>query len=167
MQTHTYLAHAAPLIIEILCLFAVGTYGLFYYQETLSETEVMVGLMLFAMGIQNGLTASISNSVVKTTHLTGLTTDLGLLAAMFTKDEYRKNKKLIAKRKILLSIVTAYATGGILAGIIYLRIGFMVFYVVCLVIGFIILYEYYKLKITKMVRHRRNSRKRNTAIISE
>ncbi len=41
--------------------------------------------MLLAMGLQNGLTASISNFSVKTTHLTGLTTDVGILTAMFTK----------------------------------------------------------------------------------
>ena len=69
-RTNRYLAHSLPLFVEIICLLAVGTYGQFYYAETLSETELMVGLMLFAMGIQNGLTASISNFSIKTTHLT-------------------------------------------------------------------------------------------------
>jgi hypothetical protein len=46
-------------------------------QKTLEETEALVALMLFATGLQNGLTASISNFSVKTTHLTGTTTDLG------------------------------------------------------------------------------------------
>jgi len=155
-KTNPYAAHSAPLIIEIICLFAVGTYGFFHYQETLQETEIMIGVMLFAMGIQNGLTASISNFSVKTTHLTGLTTDLGILAAMFTKEKYRKNKVLIAKKQILLSIVSAYLAGGIVAGLVYLKIGFLVFYAVCLVIIFIILYERYKLKVTKALRGKRN-----------
>ncbi|WP_418511786.1 DUF1275 family protein [Corallibacter sp.] len=64
---------------------SVGFYGHLFYKETLSETEIMVALMLLAMGLQNGLTASISNFSVKTTHLTGLTTDVGILTAMFTK----------------------------------------------------------------------------------
>jgi uncharacterized membrane protein YoaK (UPF0700 family) len=59
-----------------LCLLFVGIYGQFYYQKTLEETEYLVALMLFATGLQNGLTASISNFSIKTTHLTGTTTDL-------------------------------------------------------------------------------------------
>ena len=35
-------------------------------------------LLLFAMGLQNALVTSLSNSVVRTTHLTGLFTDLGI-----------------------------------------------------------------------------------------
>lgn len=154
-KANPYAAHATPLILEIVCLFTVGTYGYFHYQETLQETEIMIGIMLFAMGIQNGLTASISSFSIKTTHLTGLTTDLGILAAMFTKAKYRKNKAFIAKKKILLSIVTSYLTGGILAGFVYLKIGFLVFYAVCMVIVFIIFYEYYKLKVTKAIRGKR------------
>lgn len=152
---NTYMAHATPLILEMICLFSVGTYGAFYYTETLWETEIMVGFMLFAMGLQNGLTASISSFSIKTTHLTGLTTDLGVLASLYTKKKYRKNKALIAKRKVLLSIVSAYLLGGIFAGMVYLKIQFFVFYVACLVIGIIIGYEYYKLKINKLIRYKR------------
>ena len=154
-RKNRYLAHSLPLFIEILCLFAVGTYGYLYYAETLAETELMVAIMLFAMGIQNGLTASISNFAVKTTHLTGLTTDIGLLASMFTQKRFRENKALRAKKNILLTIATAYLSGGIFAGFIYLKIGFLVFHVACLVIGLIIAYEYYKLKVKRLIRKRK------------
>lgn len=154
-QKNSYAAHSAPLIIEILCLLAIGFYGHFYYQETLWETELMVGIMLFAMGVQNGLTASISNFSVKTTHLTGLTTDVGILTAMFTKKEYRENKFLRSKLSVLLAIAASYLAGGILAGVIYYRVKFLVFFAVSAVIGFIILYEYYKLKVTKFIRVKR------------
>ncbi|MEH6679914.1 MAG: YoaK family protein [Sediminicola sp.] len=166
-RTNRYLAHSLPLFVEILCLLAVGTYGQFYYAETLSETELMVGLMLFAMGIQNGLTASISNFSIKTTHLTGLTTDIGILASMFTQKRYRQKKSLRDKKNILLTIAFSYLSGGIFAGIVYLKIGFMVFYVACLVIGTIIFYEYYKLKVTKMIHTKRMGKRLRAAISSE
>jgi hypothetical protein len=70
----------------------VGVYGQFYYQKTLEETEYLVALMLFATGLQNGLTASISNFSVKTTHLTGTTTDLGILVSMFTQKNTEKRR---------------------------------------------------------------------------
>lgn len=165
-QKNTYLAHAAPLVIEAICLLSVGTYGQFFYRETLNETEVLVAIMLFAMGIQNGLTASISNFSVKTTHLTGLTTDVGLLTSMFTRKEYRENKALRAKARVLFAIVTCYLSGGIFAGIVYQNIGFMVFYIASVVIGVIISYEYYKIKIKKMVRKKRRGQKFKTPVMS-
>lgn len=148
-KKYTYLAHAVPIIIEIICLLIVGSYVQYFYKETLVETEFMVGLMLFAMGIQNGLTASISNSAVKTTHLTGLTTDLGMLFSMFTRKEYRENVQIRDKLKIQLAIMTSYLTGGITAGCIYLTIAYNVFYIVCLFLLFVIFYDFYKLKVAQ------------------
>lgn len=154
-QKNSHLAHSAPLILEILCLLSIGIYGQFYYRETLSETEIMVGIMLFAMGLQNGLTASISNFSVKSTHLTGLTTDVGILTAMFTKKQYRNNKLLRGKLSVLLAIAACYISGGIIAGLIYFKVKFLVFFAVSAVIGIIILYDYYKLKVTKFIRVKR------------
>tara|TARA_R110002051_G_scaffold1700_3_gene9624 strand:+ start:12995 stop:13735 length:741 start_codon:yes stop_codon:yes gene_type:complete len=154
-KKNSYQSHAIPLVVEILCLLSVGFYGQYVYTETLTETEIMIAIMLFAMGIQNGLTASISNFAVKTTHLTGLTTDLGILLAMFTKKEFRENEKMKGKARLLLVIVSSYLTGGIFAGVVYLNIQFMVFIVACFVIGLIILYEYSKFKVTKFIRTKR------------
>jgi uncharacterized membrane protein YoaK (UPF0700 family) len=163
-KNYRQLSHALPLILEILCLLAVGIYGQFFYQETLNETEIMVGLMLFAMGIQNGLTATISNFAVKTTHLTGLTTDLGILLAMFTKKTYRENKKLTGKAQLLTTIASAYLLGGIFAGVLYLNIQFMVFVVACFVIMIILMYDYSKLKVTRFIRAKKSMALRwNTA----
>ncbi|WP_439488255.1 YoaK family protein [Algoriphagus sp.] len=148
---NAYLAHSLPIVIEILCLLAVGTYIQFYYKETLLETELMVSSMLFAMGIQNGLTATISNSAVKTTHLTGLTTDLGILASLFTKEQNRKNPELRRKWNLLLAIMFSYLLGGISAGYIYLTIAYNVFYIVCLFLLIVIGYDFYRLKMAYLL----------------
>ncbi|WP_186755174.1 YoaK family protein [Echinicola salinicaeni] len=150
-KTNSYLAHSVPIILEIICLLIVGSYIQFYYKESLVETEVLVGLMLFAMGIQNGLTASISNSAVKTTHLTGLTTDLGMLFSMFTKKEYRENKQLREKAKVQVTIMSSYLLGGIAAGLIYLNIAYNVFYIVCLFLLVVIGYDFYRLRVSRYV----------------
>jgi uncharacterized membrane protein YoaK (UPF0700 family) len=149
VKNNTYLAHALPLTLEILCLLTVGIYGQYFYQESLRETEFLVGIMLFAMGLQNGLTASISNFAVKTTHLTGLTTDLGILASMFTKKEFRNNPKLMSKAKLLVYIASSYLIGGIVSGFLYLQIEFRVFFVVSVFLVFIIIYDYSKIKMTQ------------------
>ncbi|MEH0154440.1 YoaK family protein [Limibacter armeniacum] len=148
-QEDRYKAHALPLAVEILCLLGVGLYMQFYYSETLQETETLVAILLFAMGLQNGLTASISNSAVKTTHLTGLTTDLGILFSMFTKKEFRSDKALLDKARLLLCIMVSYMTGGIISGVIYYELNSMAFFVVCFVLCIVMFYDYYHLKVTK------------------
>jgi len=142
-----YFAHALPIILEILCLLAVGIYGQFYYRKTLEETEALVALMLFATGLQNGLTASISNFSVKTTHLTGTTTDLGILASMFTQKKFRKNPELMGKAKLLLSIMTAYVLGAVFSGLTYYHLEFRVFYVISICLLVVIGYDFYKINL--------------------
>jgi len=158
-KINTYLAHSLPLILEIICLMSVGIYGQFFYLETLFETEIMLGIMLFAMGLQNGLTASISNFAVKTTHLTGTTTDLGILFSMFTKKEYRENKELRGKAKLLSTIAIAYLGGAIISGFLYFYTGFQVFYLVSVFLTIVISYDLYKIRLARFisVRNRKNA----------
>lgn len=158
-KINTYLAHSLPLILEIICLMSVGIYGQFFYMETLFETEIMLGIMLFAMGLQNGLTASISNFAVKTTHLTGTTTDLGILFSMFTKKEFRENKELRGKAKLLSTIAIAYLGGAIISGFLYFYTGFQVFYIVSVFLTIVISYDLYKIRLARFisVRNRKNA----------
>jgi uncharacterized membrane protein YoaK (UPF0700 family) len=142
-----YFAHAMPLVLEIACLLFVGIYGQFYYRKTLEETEYLVALMLFATGLQNGLTASISNFSVKTTHLTGTTTDLGILFSMFTKKEFRKNGELVARAKLLMSIMLAYVVGAVFSGLTYFYLEFRVFYIISLCLLVVIGYDAYRIHI--------------------
>ncbi len=151
---NSYIAHSIPLILEILCLITVSIYGDNFYGETLAETEILLAIMLFAMGLQNGLTASISNFSIKTTHLTGTTTDLGILFSMFTKKEFRNNKTLKQRAKLLLSITVFYLMGAVLAGFTYVYLGFKMFYLVSLVLVIIIVYDLYKLRL-KIYLHKR------------
>ena len=146
-----HLAHAIPIVLEILCLLAVGIYGQFFYQETLTETEYMLSLMLFAMGLQNGLTASISNFTVKTTHLTGATTDLGILLSMFTKKTFRSNPELRAKATLILSITASYVVGAIVAGCIYKYVQFRLFYIVSVCLLIVLAYDMYTLKVLRLI----------------
>lgn len=154
---NTYLAHSIPLILEIICLMTVGIYGQFFYLETLLETEIMLGIMLFAMGLQNGLTASISNFAVKTTHLTGTTTDLGILFSMFTKKEYRENEELRGKAKLLSSIAISYLSGAIISGLLYFNTGFQVFYIVSIFLTIVISYDLYKIRFTRYIMLKKRS----------
>jgi len=141
-----YLVHALPVLLEIICLMVAGVYLESYYQGSLNETELLVALMIFAMGLQNGLVASISNAAVKTTHLTGLTTDLGILFASFVKIENRQNPELVNKAKLLMTIMMSYMAGGISTGFMFMHIQSKVLFIACIVLLVVVGYDLYKLR---------------------
>lgn len=143
------ISHSIPLFLEFFCLIGVGFYGVFYYQESLMETEFLIATLTFAMGLQNGLTASISNFVVKTTHLTGLTTDLAIHLSLLTKRENREKKEITDKFKFLYSILLSYMLGAVVAGLITIKFQFQVFFYVSLSIIVIIFYDYFTSNIKK------------------
>jgi uncharacterized membrane protein YoaK (UPF0700 family) len=151
-----YLTHSLPLILEMICFLIVGFYGQFFYTETLLETEILVALLLFSMGLQNGLTATISNFAVKTTHLTGLTTDLAVHLSMITLPKYRNNVEIINKIKLLSSIASAYLVGGIIAGSITYYFQFSVFYYITITMFFILIYDFSKSYVNISLKRRRS-----------
>lgn len=166
---HKYLAHSLPLVLEIVCLLTVGFYGQFFYHETLKETELLLSIMLFAMGLQNGLTASISNFAVKTTHLTGAVTDLGILFSMFTKKEFRQNQEMIAKAKLISSITVSYVVGAIVAGLFYSHVQFQLFYIVSGFLVVILVYDLYTLRFLRFIQQFRRKRQEqvNEKLVTE
>lgn len=133
-KKNSYLAHGFPIFLEIMALAFVGFYGNNFYENTLIETEFLILLMLFSMGLQNGLTASISNFAVKTTHLTGTTTDLAIVCSMFTHPEYRNNPAIVARAKLMVVILAAYLAGGLIGGVSHKYIGFNLFYIACFIL---------------------------------
>lgn len=157
--TGRYLAHAIPVFLEMACLISVGVYLQYFYADSLLETEVLVAILLFAMGLQNGLTASISNAKVKTTHLTGLTTDLGILLSMFTKEEFRNDRDLVQRVWLLLSIMFSYMAGGIASGILYYEIGNFAFVMIGLALSIVLIYDYSRLRVKKYLQRRTWRRK--------
>lgn len=154
----TYLAHALPVFLEIICIAFVGVYGSYFYQETLNETEILLAVLLFAMGLQNGFTASISNFAVKTTHLTGATTDIAILASMFTQKQYRENKELQGKAILIASIIFSYLVGAVATGFVHSFLGFRLFFLVCLLLLVVALYDGSRIRVLKYLLIERKKR---------
>ncbi len=73
-KTERYI-YVFPISIEILILCMIGIFG---SNLMLENSNIIAFYLLFAMGLQNALVTKISNATVRTTHLTGLFTDLGI-----------------------------------------------------------------------------------------
>lgn len=108
-----------PILIESLILITIAFFGYLLIPE---YANLIAFSLLFTMGLQNSLVTIISGAIVRTTHLTGLFTDLGIeLSQLFFYKAKKQKEKLISTIKLRLRIIIYFFTGGIIAGILYSR----------------------------------------------
>ncbi len=112
-------SHIIPITLEIVVLISVGIFGTQDGTNSI-EGKLTAFFMLFSMGIQNSLVTNISKSTVRTTHLTGLFTDLGIeLSQLFFHKKPEEVKKLKTSIYLRLSIITFFFVGCFSGGFIY------------------------------------------------
>ncbi|RAV28805.1 DUF1275 domain-containing protein [Sinomicrobium soli] len=117
-RTREKLSYLVPIFIEFVILLAIAVTG------TGDDVSYLQGVMacslLFAMGLQNALVTKISQSVVRTTHLTGLFTDLGIeLSQLFFYRRSQHSQWLRRGIYLKLTIIACFFIGGIIGGIGY------------------------------------------------
>jgi len=134
-----------PTIIESLILLFLAVFGQFLISQ---NPDLLACSLLFAMGLQNSLVTTISNATVRTTHLTGLFTDLGIeLSQLFFYKQKDQKSKLYSSIKLRLTIITFFFLGGLLGGILYSTLYLYVLAIAATVLIFVIIYDYLKLKL--------------------
>lgn len=142
-------AHTIPMIIEILILIFVGT-----MDSLLAgiQGQVIACALLFSMGLQNSLVTKVSQSVVRTTHLTGLFTDLGIeLSQLFFYRQEAELRRLSRSIYLKLAIIAFFFVGCVLGGFIFKTYALKTLFLAsgCLIIALYydsIIYHYYHLK---------------------
>ena len=147
--------YVVPASIECLILSVIGFFG--QSLITTNPDTIAFGL-LFAMGLQNSLVTTISSASVRTTHLTGLFTDLGIeLSQLFFYKAKEQKHRLVSSIKLRLTIIGFFFIGGIAGGILYSRFGLhsLIFAAATLVSGLI--YDNIKFKIILLIRKRKSS----------
>jgi uncharacterized membrane protein YoaK (UPF0700 family) len=151
------LIYLIPIVVESLILLLLAIYG----QTLTSQTPNLLACsMLFAMGLQNSLVTTISNATVRTTHLTGLFTDLGIeLSQLFFYKQKEEKDKLYSSIKLRLTIITFFFLGGLLGGILYSTLSLHVLLIAAtaLIIG--IIYDDLKLKLILQNRYNSDDKK--------
>lgn len=137
--------YVIPTFIESLILLFLGIFGKYMLPE---NPDFIACVLLFAMGAQNALVTRISNAVVRTTHLTGLFTDLGIeLSQLFFYRDITSKTQLTKIIKLRLTIISFFFIGGIIGGIAYTKLGLYTLIIgsISLVLG--IVYDNIKLKL--------------------
>ncbi|HEY8929741.1 MAG TPA: YoaK family protein [Mucilaginibacter sp.] len=151
-HTSDYKAHSIPVVIEIIVLLFVAIYGHNFYSETALEREVVIGSIMFAMGLQNSLVSTVSGGLIKTSHLTGLFTDLGGDIAEWFHPKARKTVTVRDKIYVRLTILGFYLAGAIVGGLLFDLIDFAIFYIVPVILLVILYYDLTIIKLRKLKR---------------
>ncbi len=99
------------------------------------------------MGLQNSLVTKVSQSTVRTTHLTGLFTDLGIeLSQLFFYRKPEEIKKLKTNIFLRFSIITFFFIGCVGGGYVYQEIKLKTLFVAGLALLIALLYDYLRLQ---------------------
>lgn len=143
--------NVACIVIEIIILLQVGSFGS-SFDQSIIKTELFAGSLLFAMGMQNALVSTISGYVVRTTHLTGMFTDLGIdlytLAAAHGKNVDHVKKKVTLR----LVIIAFFLAGGIAGGYVFLRYQYFTFYLPAAILAIAVFYDVFRIRLFKWMR---------------
>lgn len=151
-KSHAYTIPIAVIII-ILLLTIIGN----IYDQKLCIDEYFAGALLFAMGMQNALVSMISGSVVRTTHLTGMFTDLGIDLSSLILTKAKSITGL--KRKILLraAIIISFLIGGIFGAFIFIRYSYIAFIIPILLLIIALFSDYFQNEIFKQKKEKIDS----------
>ena len=145
-KKHPNLSHVIPISLEMVILLSIGFFGL---QTELSSVEGkwIAFSMLFAMGIQNAMVTKISQSTVRTTHLTGLFTDLGIeLSQLFFYKKPEETKKLKTSIFLRLSIISFFFIGCVSGGFLYNLLKLKTLFIAVTFLLIALLYDYIRMQ---------------------
>ena len=86
-----------------------------------------------ACGLQNALATTYSGAIVRTTHITGLVTDLGIAAGLALRRDAVDHRRVI----LHLTLVTGFVTGGILGAAGFHVLGVSTLFIPASIIGLV------------------------------
>ena len=125
-------AYAVPLVVEAGLLLVFGAIGHRWEEGAALVVTPTVMLLCFTMGLQNAIITKLSNAEIRTTHVTGMVTDIGieLGKALYFNRAAAKQHVVAdwAKVRLLSSLVGLFFSGGTIGafGFRYAGFGFTV-----------------------------------------
>ncbi|MFL9843197.1 YoaK family protein [Flavobacterium rhizosphaerae] len=138
------LLYVVPILIEIAALLIIAFFGI---QNNIFNTRFIACTLLFAMGLQNSLVTRVSQSVVRTTHLTGIFTDLGNeISLLFFNHESKEKREIKRGIYLKVAVISCFFLGGILGGLAYTFMELKVLIIACGILVIALLYDYILLK---------------------
>jgi uncharacterized membrane protein YoaK (UPF0700 family) len=123
--------YAIPLILEAILLLIFGFVGSDLHEHMGLFVSVTIMLLCFLMGLQNAIITRISNAVIRTTHVTGIVTDIGMEFGKMLfwnrgigKEDETYVRANRGKLLLLINLLIMFFLGGVAGAIGFQFIGY-------------------------------------------
>lgn len=122
--------YALVLLLEAVLILCFGLMGARLAQFEGLLVPFTVVLLCFIMGLQNAVVTKLSNSVIRTTHMTGIVTDLGIEIGklIYWNRSVDAEPRVLADRDrmaVLAGLLTSFLTGGIVGAFGFNSLGYV------------------------------------------
>ncbi|HEX5737984.1 MAG TPA: YoaK family protein [Hydrogenophaga sp.] len=122
-------AYGLPLLLEAALLLVFGLFGAAIGLMTAVFLPLTVVLLCFIMGLQNAVITKISRAVIRTTHITGLLTDLGIeLGKLLYVNRHPDQQPVRANRDRLRvhgQLIASFFVGGLAGALGFKYLGYV------------------------------------------
>ncbi|BCG84449.1 DUF1275 family protein [Mesorhizobium sp. 113-3-9] len=123
--------YAFPLVLEAILLICFGLLGGHLARHEALFVPMTVMLLCFIMGLQNAIITKLSEARIRTTHVTGLVTDMGIELGklLYWNISGNDSDRLFVKAdrrklRLLASLVALFFIGGVIGAVGFKHIGF-------------------------------------------
>ncbi len=121
---------ALPLLVEALLLIGFAFTGREFWWKGVDSSVVGTVLPLcFTMGLQNAIITKISGAVIRTTHMTGIVTDIGIELghALYAAVSRKAAAGVVEFDQLwlLTSLISLFFAGGIVGALGFRYLGFL------------------------------------------
>jgi len=123
--------YALPLLLEAVLLLAFGFLGTRLSAVKGLFVPLTVMLLCFIMGLQNAVISKLSHAEIRTTHVTGMITDIGIELGKFVywnRPGTLVRPDVLANRErlnVLATLVASFFIGGIAGALGFAQIGYL------------------------------------------
>ena len=123
--------YAYPLLWEAILLLGFGLMGGSLELHQSGFIPITVMLLCFIMGLQNAIITKVSNSEIRTTHMTGIVTDIGIelgkafyINSQAESAHYQPVRVNKARLAVLTGLLASFFGGGVAGAIGFKVIGY-------------------------------------------
>jgi len=124
--------YALPLMLEAVLLLCFGLLGSNLENNRFLFVPATVGLLCYVMGLQNAIITKISKAEIRTTHMTGIVTDIGIeIGKLFYWNVSESGPGVTAVKadrsrlRLLSSLLGMFFIGGLAGALGFKYVGFI------------------------------------------
>ena len=130
-RQHLHSQYASPLMLEAALLLCFGLVGSHLALRDTLFVPATVVLLCFIMGLQNAMITKLSGAEIRTTHMTGIVTDIGIeLGKLFywnASNDDPASKPVLANRERLRvhsGMLASFFAGGMTGALGFKHVGY-------------------------------------------